>query len=107
MGTPEFFEMDCSLNSTVGNIIHLILKKYKEFQIPEKISLEFPNDPEAYELRLPDDEDEYYVPLYDIPELDRTKTVRQLNINTAVFCKSKNYDPLEKLPIEVLGIVMF
>ena len=45
-------------------------------------------NPDAYELRLlDDDEDEYYVPLYEISSLDRLKRIGDFEADAIAFCR--------------------
>ncbi len=54
--------------------------------------LEFPEDPEAYELRLlEDDAEEYYLPLYEIAALDRKKRFGEFDVDMVAFCKVRRY----------------
>jgi len=67
------------------------MKEYVKSELAKEIPLELDN-PLRYELRLlEDDEDEYYLPVYDIPELDRTKTLSDIDVSSIAFCKSKKY----------------
>lgn len=68
------------------------MKEYINSELAKDMPLEFGGNPERYELRLlEDDEEEYYIPIYDIPELDRTKTLSDINVNSLSFCKAKRY----------------
>jgi hypothetical protein len=68
------------------------MKEYEGSELAKDMPLEFADNPLRYELRfLEDDEDEYYLPVYDIPALDRTKTLCDINVSSIAFCKAKKY----------------
>jgi len=63
-----------------------------ESDLGKEMPLDFPDNHKAYELRLlEDDEDEYYLPLYDMPELDKTTTLTDITVTSIAFCKAKKY----------------
>jgi hypothetical protein len=51
--------------------------------------LSFPSCPEAYELRLVDDEDQEFVPYYDIPALDCNDEIGEFE--SLALVQVKNY----------------
>ncbi len=54
--------------------------------------LEYPHEMDAYELRLlEDDDDDYYVPLYEIAALDRRKKIGEFDVDSVAFCKVKRF----------------
>eukprot|EP00826_Nyctotherus_ovalis_P003467 TRINITY_DN10706_c0_g3_i2.p3 TRINITY_DN10706_c0_g3~~TRINITY_DN10706_c0_g3_i2.p3 ORF type:complete len:142 (-),score=36.56 TRINITY_DN10706_c0_g3_i2:1001-1426(-) len=90
-GTPSFLDIYTSETSSFEEILKQIIQEYTHSELSQQIALEL-DSPEKYELRLlEDDEDEYYLPLYDFPELDQTKTLNDINITAIAFCKSKKY----------------
>lgn len=71
--TPKFIEIHISKKNNVNDVIKHVLTLYqKDRELAQNQPLQFPTNPEAYELRLIDDDDDYYIPYYDIPPLERT-----------------------------------
>ena len=48
---------------------------YQKAGFNEKHPLQYPANPEAYELRLIDDDEGYYLPYFEIPALTRNDEV--------------------------------
>jgi hypothetical protein len=69
--TPLFIEIHISRKHIVNDVIRHIMTLYKRDQRLSKNSLRYPTHPDAYELRLIDDDDDYYKPLFDIAALDK------------------------------------
>jgi hypothetical protein len=53
--------------------------------------LTYPEYPEAYELRLIDDDEDYYKPLYDMGPLERKDEIGEFE--SLAFVENKNYRP--------------
>ena len=68
--------------------------------------LEFPEDAEAYELRLLDDDSEsYYLPLYEIAALDKKRKIGEFDVEVVAFCKVRRYTAQTAPTPVVTGIV--
>jgi hypothetical protein len=90
--TPKFLDIYTSQTKSFEEITKQIMQEYTASELAKEMPLDFPNNHETYELRLlEDDEDEYYLPLYDIPELDKTKTLNDITVTSISFCKVKKY----------------
>jgi hypothetical protein len=50
-----------------------------------------PNNPEAYELRLIDDDKEYFTPLFEVGALDRREKIG--NYESLALVQVKNFKP--------------
>ena len=71
--TPKMLEIYIFKKTIVADVIKHILtlcRKNKEV-LPEDKPLKHPDKPDAYELRLIDDDEDYYVPFYEIGPLER------------------------------------
>jgi hypothetical protein len=80
-GTKEWVEINVSSkNKNIDVIRHLITIIKSE----EK-------DPRAFELRLIDDDEDYYIPFYDISAQDHNDAVGQFD--TLALWKNKSYQP--------------
>ncbi len=74
--TPSNIEVHVSKKSIIGDLIKHIMTLYtKNEEINKKYPLEHADNPEAYELRLIDDDEGYYLPYYEIPALNRLDEV--------------------------------
>jgi hypothetical protein len=51
--------------------------------------LKYPGVPDAYELRIIDDDEDYYVPFYDIGPLERKDEIGEFE--SLAFLENKNY----------------
>ena len=70
--TPKFMCIHILKSSKVADVIRHIMTLYqKDKLLSEAKPLQHQNQPEAYELRLIDDDEDYYVPFYEIGPLDR------------------------------------
>jgi len=90
-GTPENFEINISKKNKVIDVIRHIMTLYqKNDRLSVKCPLKFPNNPEAYELRLVDDEDEdeQFKPYYDIGSLEDQDEIGEFD--SLVFVEVKN-----------------
>lgn len=97
-GTPKFLDIYTSEISSFEEILKQIIKEYTHSELSQQMPLELGSEGK-YELRLlEDDEDEYYLPLYDFPELDRTKTLSDINVAAIAFCRSKKSASKETVP---------
>ena len=91
METPEAMSVTLSRLNTVEEIIlHVFNKLVKDPNYRSKLPIKFPDTPEAYELRVVDD-DEEYLPLYEISELERDKEIGEFGLDSVVFCQNKSY----------------
>jgi hypothetical protein len=81
-------ELYTSKQSTVEEVIKQIMVKYSSTELAKEKPLEFPNDSQAYELRLlEDDYEDYYLPIYEIAALDRNKKIGEFDIDMIAFCQ--------------------
>jgi hypothetical protein len=69
--TPLFIEIHISKKHMVNDVIRHIMTLYKKDARLSKNSLRYPTHSDAYELRLIDDDDDYFKPLFDIAALDK------------------------------------
>ena len=52
-------------------------------------------NPDAHELRLPEeDEDEYFLPQYEIAPLNKHKSIGEFEVDAVVLCRISNYKPI-------------
>lgn len=56
--------------------------------------LKHPEYPEAYELRIIDDDEDYYKPLYDVGPLDRKDEIGEFE--SLAFVENENFKPWNK-----------
>ena len=65
--TPKFICIHIFKKTKVLDVIKHIMTLYtKDKLISSSQPLLYPNNPDAYELRLIDDDEEYYMPFYEI-----------------------------------------
>lgn len=81
------------------------MSEYPNTEMGKEKPLEYPDDPEAYELRLlEDDNEEYYLPVYEISALDNKKKIGEFELDMIAFCKVKNYVPKNETQTATAGI---
>jgi hypothetical protein len=61
----------------------------KDVELSSANPLRFLGDPEAYQLRLIDDDEDYFVPFYDVGPLERKDEIGEFE--SLAFLESKNY----------------
>lgn len=73
--SPEYLDIHVSVKNTVDEVIRHMMTLYSK-TYPKK-PLRYPNDPEAYELRLLDDDDEenFYKPFFEVSALERDEKI--------------------------------
>ena len=106
--TPACVDIHISKAHKVGEIIrHIITMCTMNQKLNETFLREASNgtgttaidhprqfkDPSLYELRLldEDDDDEYYLPLYEIAPLERCKQIGEFGTDSVAFCKVKEF----------------
>ena len=68
--------MNISRISKVGDVIRHIMTIYrKDPELSKESPLLYPLNPDAYELRLIDDDSDYYKPFYEVGALDRRERI--------------------------------
>jgi len=55
--------------------------------------MKFPNNPEGYELRILDDDDDECKPEMAFPELDLNKKIIEYNLDSLAFCEIPQFKP--------------
>ena len=78
------------------DVIKHIMSLYKRNkQLCQEWPLKFTNqkDWEAYDLWIIDDDEDYYVPYYDMAPLDPNDYLEEFP--SLAFCESKSYNPVE------------
>jgi hypothetical protein len=91
-GTPSKLEIVISKQHRIQDVIKHIMTVYIMAPTFAQVPLEFPDNTDAYELRLlEDDEEEYYTPLYEIAALDRKKKIGEFAVDAIAFCLVKTY----------------
>lgn len=80
-GTKEWVPIHISSKNKVVDVIRHLITVTKNEQ----------KDPQAYELRLIDDDEDYYVPFYEISALEPNDSVGEFN--ALALCQNKSYQP--------------
>lgn len=80
-GTKECVPLHISSKEKVVDVIRHLITVTKNEQ----------KDPQAYELRLIDDDEDYYVPFYEISALEPNDPVGEFT--ALALCKNKSYQP--------------
>jgi len=90
--TSQHLSIRISKASKVGDLIKHIMTVYKKdtFLSKEKPLL-YPLNPEAYELRLIDDEGDYFKPYYEVGALDRREKVGKNE--SLAFVQARTFKP--------------
>lgn len=79
-------------NSKVGDVIRHILTIHQRDKIlGPAVKIIYPNNPEAYELRLIDEDKEYFTPLFEVGALDRRERIG--NYESLALVQVKNFKP--------------
>ena len=89
-GTKESVNIDISSKYKVTDVIRHLLT----------ITKSEPKEPMAYELRLIDDDEDFYVPFYEISALERNDSVGEFK--TLALVRNKNYEAPKPASIEDL-----
>jgi hypothetical protein len=86
----KFLSISCAC---IIRLLSTTIKNHSSLRITLKVYLQIQYTPLAYELRVLDDDDEedYYVPLYEIAALERTKTIGEFGIDSVAFCRAKKF----------------
>lgn len=101
-GTSNFLQLNISKVSKVENVIRHIMTVYKKDKpLVEKCQpLLYPLNPEAYELRLIDEDaksqEERHKPYYEVGALDRRERIGEYE--SLAFVPVKNFKPKEPIP---------
>lgn len=61
----------------------------KDPLLSKDLPLKFLGNPDAYELRIIDDDEDYFVPFYDIGPLERKDEIGEFE--SLAFLENKNY----------------
>ena len=72
-------------------IIHILTIHQRDKILAPAVKILFPNNPEAYELRLIDDDREYFTPLFEVGALDRREKIG--NYESLALVQVKNFKP--------------
>jgi len=64
----------------------------KDSLLSTELPLKYPDYPEAYELRLIDDDEDFFTPLYDMGPLERRDEIGEFE--SLAFVENKNFKPL-------------
>lgn len=75
------------ISSTVADCIKAIINFYMTNESTDKSLMKFPNNPEGYELRILDDDDDECKPEMAFPELDLNKKIIEYNLDSLAFCE--------------------
>jgi hypothetical protein len=93
--TPKFMQIYIYKKSSVADVIRHIMTLYsKDKLLSGDMPLKFPISPEAYELRLIDDDEDYFVPFYDVPPLDKKDEIGEFE--SLAFLENKNFKAFNK-----------
>lgn len=95
LATPKFMELTILKQAKVGDLIRHIMTVYrKDPLLGGDKPLQYPKVPEAYELRLIDDDEggkESYKPFYEVGALDTRERVGEYA--SLAFVQVRNYKP--------------
>lgn len=70
--TPKFININIYKKSLVGEVVKHVMTLYRKDKLLNgSCPLNYPDEPNAYELRLIDDDEDIFVPLYEIGSLDK------------------------------------
>ena len=76
----------------MGDVIkHVLTVHQRDKVLSEAAKLLYPMNPEAYELRLIDEDKEYFTPLYEVGPLDRRERIG--NYEALALVQVKNFKP--------------
>lgn len=90
--TPNYLELYTSRQNSVEDVVRQVMLKYPSTKLASEKPLEFPNDSNAYELRLlEDDSEDYYLPIYEIAALNRNKKIGEFDIDMVAFCQVRKH----------------
>lgn len=90
--TPDKITINIPKRVTVSNAIKHILTLYRRNkELMRKRPLKYPEDPSGYELRLIDDDEDFYVPYYEISPLDREGFLD--SFPSLGLCEVRGYQP--------------
>lgn len=104
LDTPNYMNLYTLKQYTVEEVIKQIMSKYSDTSLSKEKPLAFPDNPDAYELRLlEDDSEEYYMPLYEIAALDKEKKIGEFDLDMIAFCQVRNYTPRSISPTIAKG----
>ncbi|CDW71590.1 UNKNOWN [Stylonychia lemnae] len=88
--TPKFIQIYIYRKSQVQDVIRHIMTMYSKDQILSKDNpLKYHGVPDAYELRIIDDDEDYFVPFYDIGPLERKDEIGEFE--SLAFLENKTY----------------
>lgn len=92
LGTPKFLLLNVPKSAKVGDVIRHLLTVYQRDKVlTAGAPLAYPKAPDAYELRLIDEDKAEHVPDYSIGALDRRERVGQQE--ALAFVQVKGYKP--------------
>ena len=91
--TPKFIDIHVSKSNIVVDVIQHIITLYKRDKTTQGKSLRYPDNPEAYELRLIDDDESLYAPFYEIAPLSANEYIGEFE--SLAFMEIKNYKPTQ------------
>ena len=86
-------------------INHTITLYKRNKALTEWRPLKFPEYPEAYQLRLIDDDETYYSPFYEIGPLDHQEKVGEFE--SLAFIEKKGFQPPQKSNSGDSGKIIF
>lgn len=92
-GTPKLMQIYIYRKSMVLDVIRHIMTLYsKDALLSAEQPLKHPDYPEAYELRLIDDDEDYFTPLYDMGPLERSDEIGEFE--SLALVDNKGFKPL-------------
>lgn len=93
-GTPEF-KLNIQILKTikVHELIKQIIEEYLKDPKCDNSRLLYPHFPQAYELRIIDDDRDYYIPDMGIPALDPTRDIRTIEFDQIAFIQNPTFHP--------------
>lgn len=82
-------------NLKVEDLIKVIIVEFLQDQNTDKRLLKYPKNPEAYELRILEDEDKHY-PDMTFPPLDTDRIISKMEFDSVVFMEKSDFVLEEK-----------
>ena len=90
--TPRHMRITVSRKDKTKDVIrHIITMYQRRSDLNTESPLQFPDNPEAYELRLIDDDEDFYIPFYEISAIENEEPVG--DFQALAFCKRKGFKP--------------
>lgn len=93
-GTPLSLKIPINIHSTVQEVIVMIMCFFMNAKNVDTSLMRFPWSPEAYELRILEDDDDYR-PEMSFDPLEKNKKFSEYGIDSVVFCEIEGFQPTE------------